>query len=388
MREKYSRFFDEKKWLIYGIALFIGVAMGMISPLATTHMVHHHIGNIGVGAVSSSFFLFIALGSLYLDRKMRGKDIHFTIVIGLLCASVGSVLFPFVTSVFLWFLLMSIMGMGISFNLVGIQTGLQKVTKEDIRAAVSGLYTFSFAMGLVVSSVFGPIMYQYKAWLPFLIGSMSLGMGALLIYSKLKGFFLLAAYPEEKVMSRIKLPLLGAFTYGFSETTLITLYPMFLLSQSFNLSEIGYALGVFVVGGIIGAIPITYAADKIGRGKCLAICLFIAIFVVLGILVYDDLVSKLIFSFLAGFAIGPLYPLTWALSIQRLNERELPSGTALFNITYGLGSTIGPFLSAVIMRVLGNEHIFSLCLLLFIVLLIWVVTMKKDTNSHIFMKDF
>lgn len=198
MREKYSRFFDEKKWLIYGIALFIGVAMGMISPLATTHMVHHHIGNIGVGAVSSSFFLFIALGSLYLDRKMRGKDIHFTIVIGLLCASVGSVLFPFVTSVFLWFLLMSIMGMGISFNLVGIQTGLQKVTKEDIRAAVSGLYTFSFAMGLVVSSVFGPIMYQYKAWLPFLIGSMSLGMGALLIYSKLKGFFLLANLIQKK----------------------------------------------------------------------------------------------------------------------------------------------------------------------------------------------
>lgn len=381
MKSNAIKLFGKKKWVIYSIALFVGAAMGIITPIATTHMTKHGESNIWIGLVSSSLYFFIALGSMYGDRKMRGKDMGPFMVTGLLFTGLGSILFPLLNNQYLWLIFMSVMGVGISFNLMGVQTALHKLSEDKNRAMVSGIYSLCFALGFVISSVFGPMLYEYNEKIPFIFSAACLVLGAALILFMLKGMLVIPSYPEEKVLKKIMLPLYGAFTYGFSETTLVSLYPMFLLNQNIDLSQIGYALGIFVVGSMIGAVPVTYLADKIGREKCLMVTLFVSMLAILGITLFSDFASKLIFSFIAGFAVGPIYPLTLALSVQNLNEKELPSGTALFNVSYGFGSTAGPFLSALIMGVFGNDYIFSLCLLLFFVLIVGMFTMKQNANQ-------
>lgn len=373
MKIDFEKLFGSKKWAMYCIALMIGLAMGVINPLATTHMTRNNTGNMWIGAISSSYFLLMALGSIFVYKKQRGKDIRKILIAGLLLTAACSVAFPLVSSRYLWFLLMSLMGAGISFNMVGIQSAMHNVTESGNKALVSGIYSFCFAVGFAVSAVVGPVIYENITWLSFLIGAFGLCIAAALIYFQLKGLMTIPAYTEGKIFSRINMALLGAFAYGFSETTLVSLFPLYMLRQNFGLSKIGYALGIFIVGSLIGTIPITYLADKIGRKKCLGITIFASLFAIAGIMAFDGFSSKLIFSFIGGFTIGPVYPLSLALSVQDLTKEELLSGTALFTFSYGIGSTAGPFLSSVTMEYFGNNYIFSVCFIIFIVLLLRMI---------------
>ena len=323
MKNKLLIIIGQRKWIIYLIALFVGFSMGTIVPLATTHMTQLNTSNIWIGIISSSFFLLMAFGSIYVDRNIRGKDVTNSIVIGLLLTAGCAVVFPLFNSYLIWLLLMSLMGLGISLNLVGMQTAMHSLSGQETRAVVSGIYSFCFAIGFVLSAVSGPVLYEIEEWIPFMIASFALLFSSLFIYVKLKGVLIIPSYPEEKVFHRVKLPLAGAFTYGFVETTVISLYPLFLILQGFEITKIGYALGFFIVGSIIGTIPITYLADRIGREKCFSISVFMSIIAIVGVMTFTDFTGILIFSFVCGFVVGPLYPLTLALTVQDLNEREL-----------------------------------------------------------------
>lgn len=113
-----------KLTFIYVVALLVGTAMGMFIPIATTHMTTLELDSLWIGTISSAFFIALAVGSVYIDRKMRGKDFSVMVVMGLFITAISAIAFPHTTSPILWLLLMLAMGTGISFNLVGIQTAM------------------------------------------------------------------------------------------------------------------------------------------------------------------------------------------------------------------------------------------------------------------------
>jgi len=368
----------KNKWALYIIALCIGVAMGIINPLSSTHLEQNNVGNLWIGIISSSFFFFMSIGSIYLDKKMRNKNIKGIILVGSIVSATACGIFPFVSNLFILLLLMVIMGFGISFNIVGVQTMLQDLTEDYTRGIVSGLYSFFFAIGFVLSSVMGPKLYIFKTWFPFMIPIVTLILCPLIISINFKGKLILPEKPKGNVLKKVTIGLQGAFLYGFTETTLITLYPIFLLHQNYSLSNLGYALAIFVVGSIVGTIPMTYISDRFGRDKTLIIIILISVFTVLGIIVFNSFELRLIFSFLTGIVIGPIYPLSLAVTIQNLSKKEMPSGASLFTFSYGIGSTIGPIISATAMSLFGDGYIFSVCLLIF-VLFLFITYVKRGT---------
>lgn len=114
MLEYIKKLVDKNKWVMYCVSLMIGLAMGIINPLATTHMARNNAGDILVGIISSTYFLFMAIGSVYVYKKQRGRDLRMLMIFALAMAAVSSVIFPLFTNFILWFLLMSLMGTGIS----------------------------------------------------------------------------------------------------------------------------------------------------------------------------------------------------------------------------------------------------------------------------------
>lgn len=385
-KEKIHLVFSNNKLAIYVIGLLIGVAMGIINPLASTHLKENNIGSLWIGIVSSSFFLFMAIGSMCIDRKMRNKSIKGTILSGCIIAAVAVSIFPFSSNLYILLLLMMIIGFGISLNMVGIQTMLQSLIREDIRGMINGLYSLYFAIGFVISSVVGPMLYEVKSWVPFMIAMTVLMLCPIIVVLNFKDKIMFSDKPKANVLKKVSIGLQGAFLYGFTETTLTTLYPIFLIHERYSLSELGYALGIFVVGSVIGTIPITYISDRFGREKVLIISILISIFAVLGITVFRDFNLRLIFSFLSGFIIGPIYPVALAISVQNLNKEEMASGTALFTSFYGVGSTIGPFVSSIVMSLLGDEHIFNVCLVLFTIFIIMTYIKSIGMNQKLSVK--
>lgn len=380
LKQKIHLVFLNNKWVIYVIGLLIGIAMGIINPLASTHLKENNVGSLWIGIVSSSFFLFMSIGSIYIDKKMRNKSIKKTILIGSVIAAVAVSIFPFVSNLFILLILMMSIGFGISLSMVGVQIMLQDLIKEEIRGIINGLYSLYFAIGFVVSSIVGPVLYESKTWIPFMIPMIALLLCPVIVKLNFKEKLMFSERPKKNILKKVSIGLEGAFLYGFTETTLTTLYPIFLLHQKYSLSDLGYALGIFVVGSIVGTIPVTYVSDKFGREKILIMSIFISIFTVLGIAIFDNFTLRLIFSFLSGLIIGPIYPISLAVSVQNLNKEEMASGTSLFTSFYGCGSTIGPLISSVVMSLFGDDHIFSVCLVLFTIF-IFITYLKRGKGK-------
>lgn len=362
---KLQDLYGNSKGMIYGIALLVGTSMGVINPLSTTHMTTHHGQEVWIGVISSAYFFFMALGSVLVDKTMSRSNVKRVMTGGLLLTAVSAALFPLFAANGPWLLLMSLMGIGISCNMVGLQTALHNRSSEKSLGMVNGLYSLCYALGLIVSAALAPQVYGHIPWLPFAFSGVCLIAAAGLIHYKLTEALVLPERAGEKVASKITLPLLGAFVYGFSETIVVSLYPLYLIKEHIAVSQTGYGLSIFVIGSIIGLLPLTYLADRIGRRRCLALCVFFSMFAVVGIVSVSAVILKLFFSFAAGFMIGPMYPLSMALAAQSLPKGERSAGNAWFTTFYGFGSASGPFFSSLLMNAWGYRHIFTASLLLF-----------------------
>lgn len=381
LKQKIHLLFSDNKWVLYLIGLLIGISMGIINPLASTHLEKSNTSNLWIGTISSSFFFAMSIGSICIDKKMRNKNIKGIILVGSVLAAMACGIFPLVSNLFILLLLMMIMGFFISLSIVGVQTMLQALTEERTRGIISGLYSFYFAIGFVFSAVIGPKLYIYKPWLPFIIPTVTLILCPVIINLNFHETVIFSQKSKANVLKKVSIGLKGAFLYGFTETTLVTLYPIFLIHEKYNLSNIGYALGIFVVGSIVGTIPMTYISDKFGREKTLIIMISISIFTALGITIFSSFVLKLIFSFLSGVVIGPIYPLALAVSVQKLSREEIPWGTSLFTSFYGIGSTVGPLISSVAMSLFGDNYIFSVCLLIFVMFLFTTIVKRAKYGA-------
>ncbi|MBW4082498.1 MFS transporter [Paenibacillus sp. S150] len=381
--DKWGDLFGGGKAVIYGIALLVGTSVGVINPLSTTHMTANHGEEIWIGIISSSYFLFMALGSVFADRTMRGTDMKKIVTAGLLLTGVCSALFPLFTANGVWLLLMSLMGIGISCNMMGLQTALHSLSDEKSLGMVSGMYSLCFAFGLIASSALAPQVYDMVAWLPFAFSSVCLIAASAIIYFKLAGLLVIPGRTREKVLSKIHLPMFGAFVYGFGETIVVSLYPLYLIREHVAVAQTGYGLSIFAAGSLLGLLPVTYLADRIGRRKCLILCVFISIFTMVGIVTSGSMPVRLLFSFASGFMIGPLYPLAMALTAQELPPGERSSGNAMFTAFYGFGSAAGPFVSAVAMNAWGNQHLFTACLLLFCLFLAHAAFTRKGSKIQL-----
>lgn len=369
--------------LYFILALLIGCAMGIINPIATTHMTTCNTSSVWIGVISSAYFVFLSIGAILSVLKLKGKNVKSLMIAGLITAAVCAALFPVLNNIFLWLLLMALMGIGISFNMTGVQAILHSVSNKNNRGVVSGLYSFFFAVGFIVSSVIGPAIYEAVSWAAFLVGTACLLIDATLVYFFVKYVVTIPVALEEKIIHKIQLPLFSAFVYGFSETTLVTMYPMFLINQHYDLKKMGFFLAVFVVGSLVGILPVTLLSDRVGRKKILAGCMALSCFAVLGIVLFGGYESRLFFSFFSGFVIGPLYPLSLALSVEEVKENDLASATSFFTFSYGFGSAAGPFMTSLLIYLYGDKHIFTMCLVLFFAFLIYLTfkTFQEKFNS-------
>ncbi|MBC2578805.1 MFS transporter [Clostridium sp. DJ247] len=366
---KIAELCSNNKWVIYIMAFLIGSAMGIIIPLTSTHMSKNNVSNTLIGVISSVYFFTIAFGTIFINKKMKNKDLKSLISLGLFISSICTLVFPRLSSGLAWFILMALMGLGVSFHLVGTQTALHSFSDDNTRGIVSGVYTLFFALGFASGIIGGPKMYESYVWLPFIVGATSLLIAALMMHFKIKDKLTISTNSNKQVIKKVSLSLQGAFSYGFIENTIAALYPLFLLQSNFSLSQMGYALGMFVIGGISGTLPITYISDRIGREKGLIISVLISILSIVGIVQFNNLNYILIFSFIAGVGVGAIYPVSLALAAQGLDSEEIISATSMFTFFYGFGSGAGPLLSSFAMDRLGNNYLFSLSLVLLVILL-------------------
>lgn len=378
-----KRLFNNNKWAIFLMAFLIGGAIGIIIPLTSTYMLQRNVSDLVIGVIESVYFFAIAVGTIFINKKMLKMDLKKFIFIGLTLSSIGTVIFPLVNSPYYWFVTMCLIGFCISFHLVGTQTALHILSKENIRGVVSGIYTLLFAAGYAVGTIGGPIIYEKNVLGSFIVGAAFLIAAAFIVLTKINIKLMIKDNGiNKKEYTGITISLQGAFSYGFIENTISALYPVFLIKNNFSVSQMGTALAMFVIGGIFGTIPITYLGDRMGREKSLIICSIISICSLICITKFNVFEYKLLFSLTCGIGVGAIYPVCMALGVENLKEEYISRQAAKFTFFYSFGSAAGPVLSSYVMSVFSNKYIFVISILFLIALLMRLIIKKLRLQTE------
>jgi MFS family permease len=340
-------------------------------------MAQHQVSDVWIGANSTVYFLFIALGTPLVAKILREIGLRRTMMLGFALMGLSAPLFPLTEQLSLWFIIRAVMGIACCLYLISGQTALNYFCNDSNRAIVNGLDALSFSLGFGIGPVIGSVFYEVSPKITFSLGSILVLSGIAVVWIGLPEKFVDFQSPRIRMFKQLTLPLQGAFAYGFSVATLVSLYPLYLLQQNYGVEQIGYTFGVFIVGGLLATVPVTHLADRFGKLKVLLGSVWIVVLSVLGLSFVDNSIATQVFAFIAGASMSPVFPLSLALIGEKLSGDKLPSGTALFTATYSAGCTAGPILSSVVMAIFGQRYIFSLMLMLFVLFMLELMKKHK-----------
>lgn len=381
LKTKMIDYFGGNKVVIYLVSFLSALSVGIVNPITAAHMAVNQTGEMIIGLGSFLYYGSMICGTLFLRRVMQKRNLKYSVIAGLAVASVSIVSFPFFDHPAVWLLLKGMIGIGISFVYVGIQTMLHQFSSDRLLGIISGIYSLFFSAGFILGAVFGPVLYDGSTIYPFAGAAASLSTAAVLILIAVRTTVTIPEIGRHKVLGKIRYSIQAITVYGFAEAIIMNLLPVYLIRQNVETEMIGYVLGAFILGSLIGTIPMTSLADKLGREKSLGVSLIIGIIALIGLIFSGSLESFIVFASLAGFGVGPVYAIAIAIVAQNLPKKELPAGNMFFTIFISVGGALGPLISSSMMKVLGGQYLFGFCLLLFCILLVRTIVYIKSGKA-------
>ncbi len=353
---------------LYVIAFLSGISIGLFSPFISTFLEQNQVGDVLIGANSTVYFLAVALGTPLVSKILHHLGLRRTMMLGLLLMGISAPLFPMTREISLWFMIRAVMGFASCFYLVSGQTALNHFCQDSNRAIASGLYAMAFSFGFGIGPVIGSALYKVSPTLTFSLGSFLILSGIIVVYIGLpERAVVIQQSSGTKIFKKLTLPLHGAFAYGLIISTLVSLYPIYLVRQNYSVEQVGYTFSVFVIGGLLATVPVTQLADRIGRLEILVGSVCIALFILVSLSFTENFIATQILVFIGGVSISPIFPLSLALIGEKLSRDELSAGSAAFTALYGCGCTAGPLLSSIVMKTLNEQYIFSFCIIILVI---------------------
>jgi MFS family permease len=147
---------------------------------------------------------------------------------------------------------------------------------------------------------------------------------------------------------------------GVSWAVVFTLGPVYAQRQGFDLSQIGFFMGVAMVSGALVQFPLGWVSDHMGRRLTIGLMCAVAVLASLfGIWAQSEgMVMLDVASAFIGALVFPLY----GISVAHANDTALPSQrvavAAGLVLVFGLGSIAGPLITGWAMGAFGSTAYF------------------------------
>jgi MFS family permease len=352
------------------IVAISGFSQGMLLPLISVIFEKDGVSSALNGLNATGLYIGTLLVSPFMEAPLRRFGFKPIIVAGGMLVFISLLIFPLWKSMVFWFILRLIIGIGDHALHFSTQTWVTSFSPKHRLGRNIAVYGLSFGVGFATGPLFVPLVNVFEG-LPFIVS----GVLCMLAWSFI--FLLKNDFPdvikgtsaEAGFFNRFKttsafawLAFLGPFGYGFLESSLNAIYPVYALRSGISVASVSLILATFSAGGIISQIPLGMLSDRIGRRPVFLIALgggataFFAasLFEATTILVMGTF-------FIAGLFVGSIYSLGISYMSDLTPAELLPTGNLLCGIFFSFGSLTGPFLGGLFLEF---EATFSFLLLI------------------------
>jgi len=363
------------------LAIFTaGFGFGIVLPVSTVVLEGMRVATPMIGLTATVMFAGIALGAPLVGRSIELLGLRRTLTLGMLLA--GTCMGSLGLGVYLpaWLIVRFVLGVAFASIFTSAETIVNRICTDRNRGRVLGLYAFSFSLALMIGPV-GLLLLKFGVWAPFLVaGGICLVAAAVVFASVPHLEEEPAALAFDRYLARrIWMSLSAMLMAGFMEGALIALIPLYTLREGFTTEQTSILLFSFMLGH--GGMPpvIGSLGDRIGLRKVLVITYGLGVVSLMTVLLLPTTMLLTCILVLCGASVGALYPLAVGLLGIELTSAELPRGNALTTFCYGLGSTIGPLVPALIIHITVPGSLFAVTAGLYAVVLISMGFSRKGS---------
>ena len=383
--------YEQRRFVILVIIVSIsGFSQGMLLPLISVIFETDGVSSTLNGLNATGLYIGTLLVSPFIEQPLRKFGYKPIIVAGGAIVFLSLFLFPFWKSVTFWFVLRMLIGIGDNALHFATQTWITSSTPQHKLGRNMSIYGISFGLGFAVGPLFVPLVKITES-LPFIISSaLCLVAWSLIFFVKNDRPEVLQSDANSTGLSRYTLAIrygwvafLPPFTYGFLESSLNALYPVYALRKDFDLTMVSIILAAFAVGAITAQFPLGMLGDKIGRRKVIIGGLLggAGFFTMGSFVEFSEVLVGCIF-FLAGMCAGSLFSLGITYMADLTPKQLLPTGNLLCGIFFSLGSLSGPFLGGLYLQLFPQGgFLFVVAAMLAVVAIVIFIFGKNKLNQ-------
>lgn len=382
----------EKKrfWILVAIVSISGFSQGMLLPLISIIFEKDGISSTLNGLNATGLYIGTLLVSPFMEQPIRKFGYKPIIIIGGLLVFLSLFLFPLWKSVLFWFVLRLFIGIGDHLLHFSTQTWITSFSSKERMGRNIALYGLSFGIGFAVGPLFVPLVSIFEG-LPFILS------GVLCMVAWSLVFFLDNDFPGhmhsnsamQGIWSRFAqtigiawVAFIPPFSYGFLESSLHAIYPVYALRLAFDVSMVSIILAAFSTGGILSQLPLGSLSDKVGRRKVVLATLMggAITFGFAGFFETNEWGVVVLF-FVAGLFVGSLFSLGISYMADLTPKELLPSGNLLCGIFFSIGSLTGPLVGGLSLQFMEDfSFLWLISLLLFT---LFMFSLVKPEKQHV-----
>ncbi|CAM3213331.1 MFS transporter [Filibacter tadaridae] len=381
----------EKKrfWILVIIVSISGFSQGMLLPLISAIFERDGVSSTLNGLNATGLYIGTLLVSPFMEAPLRRFGYKPIIIGGGLLVFMSLLLFPLWKSVVFWYILRLLIGIGDHALHFSTQTWITSFSPQHRLGRNIAIYGMSFGLGFAAGPLFVKLVDVFEG-LPFIVSGILCLLAWSLVFSLKNEFpdIVKGKTAEGNVFKRFKatiavawLAFLGPFGYGFLESTLNAMYPVYALRSGVNLTAISIILSSFSVGGIVSQLPLGILSDKVGRRRVILIALSggsIAFFV--ASMVETSVVAVVSMFFIAGLFVGSIFSLGISYMSDLTPKEYLPTGNLLCGMFFSMGSLTGPLFGGLFLEFEASFS-FLLMIALFLAVL-FVLSLVGKTKRH------
>ena len=360
-------------------------SFGLGAPLASLWLSDAGYSDSVVGLNTGVYYLGIALTAAAVPWMMRRLGRRCPAA-GFVLSGVTVALFPWGGSLFGWFILRLLNGIGGAMSLIPLETYVNRHSPPGQRSRNFGFYAVAIAVGWALGNFVGLQMYDSAARSAFVLGGLVTLISLPLLWRGLP-------WPAEPAAGRagtvplpwrrVLLSFGSGWGQGFLEGSMVSLLPIYLLFLGLSKDEVSWLTSGIMIGVILFQVPVARLADRLGRAAVLLGCHAIVLAGLIALPFCTGAIVLPVCLFLIGACSGALYPLGLSLLGEQVSDATLARASACYLALNCLGSLVGPVATGFVMDSLGKSAMpasgIAACVL---VLVVWALFGQPPTAAN------
>jgi len=347
---------------LYFATLLLLLGSGLLTTWVSLRLSLQHVSGAMIGAITAANYIGLVIGGK-VGHNLIARVGHIRAYVacaGIITASViGHGMTDWVP---IWIALRFIIGLAMMCQYMVLESWLNDQAEPQQRGVIFGLYMVATYLGLSAGQVILTMHFSNQLIPLLIVGlcfSLCLVPIALTTRTKVQpmspaplelGYFF-KNIPRILVITLVTGMIIGAF-YGMA--------PVYASTLSFDTSQVGLFMALTIFAGLVTQFPLSWLSDRYERQRLLLATssLYVLASLPLVFLVHTSFAVLIAIAFLASMAQFALYPLAVAIANDRITPERRVSLTACLLMSYGIGASIGPLFTGVLMESFGGNMLY------------------------------